>query len=106
MQKDIFHAIADQTRREILGFTAFSKMNINTVSGKFKISRAAVYKHIRVLKQAGLLDIEQKGRERFCSAKLEGLKSVSDWIEQYKNLWNKKLDSLEQYLDELQSNKK
>ncbi len=105
MQRDIFHAIADQTRRDILGIIAYNNVNINAVSGKFKISRAAVYKHIKVLKEAGLLEIEQKGRERFCRAKMDGLKNVADWLEQYKKLWNNRIDSLEKYLNELQTKK-
>jgi DNA-binding transcriptional ArsR family regulator len=48
MSTDIFHAIADPTRRQILGMTAYRSLNINAVSAEFKISRAAVYKHLKV----------------------------------------------------------
>ncbi len=103
MTRDVFQAIADPTRREILGMIAYRSLNVNAVSGNFKISRAAVYKHIKILREAGLVEIKQDGRERFCHAKLEKLLTVSDWIEQYRKLWNQKLDSLEAYLDKLQN---
>ncbi|MEO8512121.1 MAG: metalloregulator ArsR/SmtB family transcription factor [Ignavibacteria bacterium] len=103
MTRDVFQAIADPTRREILGMIAYQSLNVNTVSGNFKISRAAVYKHIKILREAGLVEIKQAGRERYCHAKMEKLLTVSDWIEQYRKLWNQKLDSLEAYLDKLQN---
>ena len=103
MTRDVFQAIADPTRREILGMIAYKSLNVNSVSGKFEISRAAVYKHLKILREAGLVEIKQAGRERYCHAKLEKLEAVSDWIEQYRKLWNQKLDSLEAYLDKLQN---
>lgn len=103
MQRDVFQAIADPTRRQILGMIAYKPLNVNAVSGNFKISRAAVYKHMKILKEAGLVDIKKEGRERFCRAKLEKLEVVSSWVEQYRKLWNQKLDSLEAYLDKLQN---
>ena len=103
--RDVFQAIADPTRREILGMIAYRSLNVNAVSGHFKITRAAVYKHMKILREAGLVEIKQEGRERFCRAKMEKLEVVSDWVEQYRKLWNQKLDSLEAYLEKLQKNK-
>ena len=105
MTRDVFQAIADPTRREILGMIAYKSLNVNSVSGNFNISRAAVYKHIKILREAGLVEIKQHGRERFCHAKMEKLEVVSDWVEQYRKLWNQKLDSLEAYLQKLQNDK-
>lgn len=102
--RDVFQAIADPTRREILGMIAYRSLNVNAVSGQFKISRAAVYKHMKILMEAGLVDIKKEGRERICRAKLDKLAIVSDWVEQYRKLWNQKLDSLEAYLEKLQKN--
>lgn len=101
--RDVFQAIADPTRREILGMIAYRSLNVNAVSGHFEISRAAIYKHLKILREAGLVEIKQEGRERFCRAKLEKLEAVSDWVDQYRKLWNQKLDSLEAYLDKLQN---
>ncbi len=103
MQRDVFQAIADPTRRQILGMIAYRSLNVNSVSGHFDITRAAVYKHLKILREAGLVEIKKAGRERFCHAKMEKLEVVSSWVEQYRKLWNQKLDSLEAYLDKLQN---
>ena len=103
MRRDVFQAIADPTRREIINLIAHQKMNLNAIAGNFDISRPAISKHIKILTQCGLIAIEQKGRERYCEAKLKRLNEVADWLEQYKKFWTAKLDSLEIYLDKLQS---
>lgn len=106
MRRDVFQAIADPTRREIINMLAYKSLNLNSVAEQFKISRPAVSKHIKILSECGLVTVKQKGRERFCEAKLDGLHEVSDWIEQYKKFWEEKLDALENYLNELQAKEK
>jgi DNA-binding transcriptional ArsR family regulator len=103
MRRDVFQAIADPTRREIIGMIAHQSMNLNAVAIKFKQSRPAISKHIKILTECGLIEIKQVGRERHCEAKLDKLNEVSKWIEQYKEFWNMKLDALENYLNELQT---
>ena len=103
MRRDVFQAIADPTRREILNMVAHQSLNVNTVSANFDMSRAAVYKHVKILIECGLIEVKQQGRERYCEAKLEQLSTISDWVEQYRKMWAGKLDSLEQYLNELQA---
>ncbi len=103
MRRDVFQAIADPTRRQIINLIAHNTLNLNKVAEQFEVSRPAISKHIKILEECGLLNIKQVGRERFCEANLESLNEVSDWIEQYKAMWNKKLDALEQYLNELQA---
>ena len=103
MRRDVFQAIADPTRREIINMIAHQSLNINSVSENFDVSRTAVYKHIKILTECGLLVIKQQGRERYCEARLEKLNDVSDWVEQYRKTWTERLDSLENYLNELQS---
>jgi len=106
MKRDVFQAIADPTRREILGMIALKSLNINSVAGNFDVSRTAIYKHIKILTECGLIDVQQQGRERFCEARLDKLREVSDWVEQYRKFWTERFDSLEVYLQELQSKKK
>ncbi|MDO3626739.1 helix-turn-helix transcriptional regulator [Mucilaginibacter sp. BT774] len=106
MRRDVFQAIADPTRREILGMIAHKSLNINAVSENFDVSRAAIYKHMKILAECGLLEIKQQGRERFCEGRLEKLNEVSDWVEQYRQFWEARFDSLDNYLKELQSKKK
>jgi DNA-binding transcriptional ArsR family regulator len=106
MRRDTFQAIADPTRREILNMLAYKPLNVNSVSENFDVSRAAVYKHIKILTECGLVVVKKQGRERYCEAKLNKLSEVADWVEQYRKFWNEKLDSLEAYLNRLQSKNK
>ena len=103
MRRDVFQAIADPTRREIIRMIATQTLNLNSVADKFEISRPAISKHIKILTECGLIIINQKGRERHCEANLRKLNEVSDWVEQYKKFWTQKLDALENYLEELQA---
>jgi DNA-binding transcriptional ArsR family regulator len=99
MRRDVFQAIADPTRREIISLLARQSMNLNAVAENFDISRPAVSKHIRILTECGLVVIRQQGRERFCRAELRKLKEVADWTEKYREFWTKKLDALEDFLE-------
>ncbi len=103
MRRDVFQAIADPTRREIINMVAHKSLNVNSVTSNFDVSRTAIYKHIKILTECGLIVIKQQGRERFCEAKLQKLSEVSDWVEQYRKMWAARLDSLEEYLAKLQS---
>jgi DNA-binding transcriptional ArsR family regulator len=105
-RRDVFQAIADPTRRDIISLIADVPMNLNTIAGNFNISRPAISQHIKILEECGLVVIHQQGRERFCEAHLEQLNEVLVWVEQYKQHWNKRLDSLENYLDQLQKHRK
>ncbi len=106
MRRDVFQAIADPTRREIIGMVAHQSLNLNAVADQFNISRPAISKHIKILTECGLITIKQKGRERYCEAKFEKLNEVNKWVEQYKKFWEQKLDALEVYLNELQATNK
>ena len=106
MRRDVFQAIADPTRREIINMLAHQKLNLNAVAEKFEVSRPAISKHIKILTECGLIVISQQGRERHCEVKLQKLNEVSQWIEQYRQFWESKFDSLEKYLDKLQKTKK
>ena len=105
MRRDVFQAIADPTRRQIINLIAHEQLNLNAVAERFNISRPAVSKHIKILTECGLISMHNQGRERFCEAKLEKLNEVSDWVEKYKQFWESKLDSLELYLNKLQKSK-
>ena len=106
MRRDVFKAIADPTRREIIDMVARQSLNLNSVAERFDVSRPAISKHIKILTECGLIEIRQQGRERFCEARLDKLSEVSDWVAEYKKFWESKLDSLEIYLKELQTKNK
>ncbi|MES2847470.1 MAG: metalloregulator ArsR/SmtB family transcription factor [Bacteroidota bacterium] len=105
MRRDVFQAIADPTRRRIIGMVAQQPLNLNAVAENFNVSRPAISKHIKILTECGLIEIKQQGRERYCEAKLDKLNDVSVWVEQYRQFWEQKLDALENYLNELQNKK-
>jgi len=98
MRRDVFQAISDPTRRAIINVIAHKSMNLNAVADQFDVSRPAISKHIKILTQCGLITIKQVGRERYCEAKLQKLNEVSEWVEQYRIFWTKKLDALENFL--------
>jgi DNA-binding transcriptional ArsR family regulator len=83
-RRDVFQAIADPTRRQIIGMVATKALNLNSIADNFDMSRQAISLHIKILTECGLITIKQQGRERFCEAKLEKLNEVSIWIEQYR----------------------
>jgi DNA-binding transcriptional ArsR family regulator len=105
-RRDVFQAIADPTRREIINMVAQQPLNLNSVAEKFNMSRQAVSLHVKILTECGLIVIKQQGRERYCEAKLDSLSEVSKWIDRYKQHWESRLDSLENYLSEIQKSKK
>jgi DNA-binding transcriptional ArsR family regulator len=105
MRRDVFQAIADPTRRDIIAMLAGKPMNLNAVADRFDISRPAISKHIKILTQCGLITIRQQGRERYCEPKLEKLAEVSAFVEQYRKFWTIKLDALDKFLaDEKKTN--
>lgn len=104
--RDIFQAIADPTRRQIIGMLARKSLNVNAIAKEFDITRQAVSLHIQFLNDCGLIVIKQQGRERYCEAKLEKLNEITDWVHQYRKYWDNKLDSLESYLAKIQKKKK
>jgi len=99
MRRDVFQAIADPTRREIIQLLSRQALNVNTVADNFDISRPAISRHVRILTECGLLVIRKEGRERYCQADLRKLKQVSDWTDRYREFWTKKLDDLEEFLE-------
>ncbi len=100
-RRDVFQAIADPTRRAIIGMIAKEPTNVNTIAEQFDVSRQAISLHLKILAECGLLSMRQQGRERICEAKLEKLGEVNEWVTQYKQFWTQKLDALENYLNDL-----
>ena len=99
-RRDVFQAIADPTRRAIINLVAEQSMNLNTIADNFDVSRSAISQHIKLLVECGLIVVNQQGRERFCEARLRGLREVSAWVENHRAFWTSKLDALEKFLDD------
>ena len=73
MPRDVFQAIADPTRREIINLVAKQSLNLNSIAENFDISRPAISQHIKLLTECGLIVIRQEGRERYCDIQPEKL---------------------------------
>jgi len=97
----LFKAIADPTRRDIFHalVIATSALSITQISNQFEMSRQGVTKHIKILKDAGLVQMEEQGRNRFCFADPKPLKEVNKWMQFYAQFWDNSLGNLESYLD-------
>jgi DNA-binding transcriptional ArsR family regulator len=103
MRRDVFQAIADPTRRDIINLIAYKPLNLNSIADNFEVSRPAISQHIKILMECGLIEMKKQGRERYCEAKLGQLNEVSQWIEQYRKLWADKFDRMDEILEELKN---
>ncbi len=97
----ILKAIADPTRREIFHalVVAATALPITQISNQFEISRQGITKHLKTLEDAGLVEINTKGRERFCYANTKPLAEINNWLVFYEKFWDTKINSLEQHLN-------
>src|SRR3569623_236307 len=102
MRRDVFQAIADPTRRDIINLIAVNPLNLNSIADNFDVSRPAISQHIKILMECGLINIKKKGRERYCEVRAEPLNQVSAWITQFHKLWSERFDRLEDILKRME----
>jgi DNA-binding transcriptional ArsR family regulator len=96
----IFRAIADPTRREILGLLRRHKHTVNELAGNFRASRPAISKHLRLLRRVGLVVTKSEGTARICQLNAEPLRVVDHWLRDYQEFWAHSLQSLKHYVEE------
>jgi DNA-binding transcriptional ArsR family regulator len=94
----VYGAIADSTRRAILGMLVGGEVTVGTLAGRFPISFNGVSKHVKVLEQAGLVQRNVKGREHWLRLRPGPLRDANRWLEHYREFWNTRLDALEDFL--------
>lgn len=104
-RRDVFQAIADPTRRQIIDMLVDKPLNVNALADNFSMSRQAVSLHVKILEECELIVIRKQGRERICEAKFEKLSEVATWVEQYSKYWEERFDALEKYLEKIQQKK-
>jgi DNA-binding transcriptional ArsR family regulator len=97
-----FSALADPTRRAILARLASGECSVTELAEPFEMSMPAVSKHLKVLERAGLIARGREAQWRPCRLEAEPLREVADWVERYREIWEQRLDRLDQYLQELQ----
>ena len=98
-----FSALSDPTRRAILARLSTGEASVSELAKPFEISLPAVTKHLKVLQRAGLIKQGRQAQWRPCRLETAALKQASDWIQQYRQLWEDRLDRLEEYLQTLQT---
>ena len=99
-------ALADPTRRGILAHLMSGEATVTELAEPFEMSMAAISKHLKVLEQAGLISRGRAAQWRPCRIKAAPLKEVADWIENYRMAWEKRLDRLHDYLEDVQAKEK
>jgi DNA-binding transcriptional ArsR family regulator len=105
-RRDVFQAIADPTRRQIIGLLAGKSQNLNALAGNFNTTRQAISLHVKILVECGLVTIRQEGRERYCEPQLGKLMEVSSWVDQYRQFWLNNFNALDKYLMKIQNKKR
>src|SRR5712691_837022 len=96
----VFRAIADPTRREILGLLRGGRYSVGEIAANFRTSRPAISKHLRLLRSVGLVVTDRDGTARICHLNAKPLRAVSDWLGDYEAFWGDSLRSLKRYVEE------
>jgi DNA-binding transcriptional ArsR family regulator len=96
-------ALADPTRRAILARLAQGEATVNELAAPFSMSLPAVSKHLKVLERAKLISRGRTAQWRPCRLEPQALKTVDNWLEDYRSLWEQRFDRLEAYLDTVKS---
>ncbi len=100
---DAFRAIAEPRRREIIALLARGERSVNDLVETLRLAQPQVSKHLAVLSRVGLVRVRKDGRQRFYRLNAKALKPVHDWVKLFEQLWNDRLDRLDEYLNELQT---
>jgi DNA-binding transcriptional ArsR family regulator len=100
---DVFNAIAEPQRREILNLLVQGERSVNDIVEALGLKQPQVSKHLRVLREVGLVRVREAGQQRFYQLTSTGLKPVHDWIKPFEYLWSERFDRLAEYLNELQN---
>jgi DNA-binding transcriptional ArsR family regulator len=101
-----FSALADPTRRAILARLALGETSVTELAQPFDMSLPAISKHLKVLEHAGLIVRGRDAQFRPCRIDAQALRPVDDWLENYRRLWEERIDRLEAYLETLQAKRK
>ncbi|HEX7361808.1 MAG TPA: metalloregulator ArsR/SmtB family transcription factor [Bryobacteraceae bacterium] len=95
----IFRAIADPTRREILGLLRHRQQTVGEIAANFRTSRPAISKHLRLLRSAGLVVTHKHGTASICGLNAKPLRTVDHWLRDYEVFWAESLRSLKHYVE-------
>ena len=105
MRRDIFQAIADPTRRAILVLIAVHAMTPNAIAEHFDIKRQSISKHLRILAECDLLVPKQQGREIFYELKIDKMKEIDIWLDQFRKIMEDSFKRLDDVLSTIKNKK-
>lgn len=100
---DVFNAIAEPVRRQILDLLAQGELPVNDIALSLHITQPQASKHLRVLREVGLVNVRGAGQQRLYNLNGAGLKPIHDWVKVYERTWSESFDRLTEYLKELQA---
>jgi DNA-binding transcriptional ArsR family regulator len=100
---DVFNAVAEPQRRAILDLLAGGERPVNEIVERLDMRQPQVSKHLRVLREVGLVSVREAGQQRLYRLNGEGLKPIHDWVKPFERYWEGQLDRLDEYLRELQA---
>ena len=106
IRRDVFQAIADPTRRAILGLVALQAMTPGAIAENFDSSRQTISKHIQILNECELLNQTQSGREIYYHFNPNKMREIADWLEPYRKMWEGRFTAIDGLLNEMQKTKK
>jgi DNA-binding transcriptional ArsR family regulator len=98
---DAFNAVAEPRRRELLDLLVGGERSVNDLVALLGIAQPLVSKHLRVLREVGLVEVRDEGRQRLYRLNARGLKPIHDWVKAYERSWNERFDALDELLEEL-----
>ena len=98
--RDVFQALADPTRRAILSLLRQGSQPVGSIARDFPISRPAISKHLRILREAELVTEIKVGRNRLYELNAEPLKNMDDWLAHYRHMWQHQLRNLKRFVEE------
>ena len=98
---DAFNAVAEPRRREILDVLARGELPVNDLVERLGLAQPQVSKHLRVLREVGLVDVREQGRQRMYRLNGRVLKPIYDWVRTYERTWTERFEALDEVLEEL-----
>ncbi len=106
LRRDIFQAIADPTRRAILVLLTSQTMTAGAIANNFSVARPTISKHIQILNECDLVEARQEGREIYYQLKIDKMKEIDKWLEQFRMIWEDRFNNLDHLLSTIKNQKK
>ncbi|MCR2805713.1 ArsR/SmtB family transcription factor [Paenibacillus soyae] len=106
MDSTTFSALAEPNRLRIVDLLAGGPLSVGEIAERLQLRQPQASKHLRVLLEAGLVEVEAEANRRNYKLRIEPLKEMDEWLERYRRIWNERYDNLERYLQQLQAKPK